>query len=146
MARPSHGFERCSKLQASLIKSLWEALQGPLGTHLGPLLVAMLGPSWAPRGSWEGVRGLLEGSWGHLGPKTVLKPPRSKLVSGFWALLGPQVGPMLGPRWLPRGVEIRYQHQHAKELHLDPNLVPTWLPKRFQHEPQEALGTRARGS
>ena len=111
-------------------------------------------PKFDPKSSQErGLESLLEGpgaSWedfedleGKQSPSDPIGAYRRPVDLGP---LGTQVGAMLAPKWLPIGVELRYQHQHAEELHLDPNLAPTWVSNRAQDEPQEALGTRYRGS
>ena len=97
------------------------------------LLRPMLGPKSAPTRLLGGVWGALGLSWGHLGAKTVFRPPMGKLRNGFWGLLGPQVGTMLGPRWPPDAVRISHQTRLEIMFNFDTNLHAKMAPKRPQN-------------
>ena len=81
-AIPSNGFERFSKLQASLIKSLWSVFRGPLGAHLGTFLGAMLEPSWGQDGGILNVDFDIE-----------FRPLLGAILGPTWAQLGTQEAP-----------------------------------------------------
>ena len=91
------------------------SVQGPKTTKLGfksiklgakILIKLVLGLSWGALGGENshkiGPGALLEGSWGHLGPKRAPRgpqePTRAPKVPS-WASLGPQVGGHVGLCW-----------------------------------------------
>ena len=78
----SHGFDRFSKLQASLIKSLWSVIQGPLGAHLGTFSGAMLGPSWGQ-----------DGTVLHVDFDIEFRPLLGAILGPTWSQLGAQEAP-----------------------------------------------------
>ena len=84
--------------QLIALRAHFEAQVGSLGAHVGPKL--------GPKRLLGGGLGVLGPSWAHHGPKTAFRTPPGKIGPRDLGPLGTQIGAMLGPRWLPRGVEI----------------------------------------
>ena len=87
------------------LRAHFEGQVGSLGAQCG----AQIGPKRVLGGGLMALGGVLVPS----GPQDRFETPLEQIRPQVLGPLGPQVGPMLGPRWLSRGVEIRYQNQHA---------------------------------
>ena len=97
----THPCGRTHRFRSKILEKV--SPRGLKATKLGPKIhqVGLQNPpSWAPKSRKISLGRTLEGSWGHLGPKS---RPRPKYTSktNFW---GPSWGPILEAKNLPKSI------------------------------------------